>query len=270
MALVVAVARPAAADMVFLSGGDRITGSVVSRGKRRIGVQTPYGLLSIPREKVEKIRKDDGTEEVLNAPPVPPEPPLRVVLEVGGHTFWQAWDRHEPPSDPSLRLVLSLDERPVVWLTDAKLDPEDLRGAVVNSFSFEPNVLKVETPPAVKAEPAEVSTGRIRLPLRLPAEYGGAKRVRASYQVNLGSQRALDWRDLVGAQGSVELKPGQPVTLRLDQERGAMEFAKKRMQGVETFVLRLTPTAGIPSPAAPASIAPPAASPAARPGSAAP
>ena len=53
-----------------------ITGQVVAKGTRRVRVQTPYGLLVIPREKVDRIRKDDGTEEVLNAPaPPPPLPP---------------------------------------------------------------------------------------------------------------------------------------------------------------------------------------------------
>ena len=61
---------------------------------------------------------------------------------VTGHAFWYAWD---PPKgtlvDPTLRLQVSLDEDSVATYSDATTDPADLPKALVNSFSFEPEVV---------------------------------------------------------------------------------------------------------------------------------
>ena len=104
----------------------------------------------IPADKVERIRRDDGSEEVLNARPAPPPPappppppPATLVLVVGGDSFWQAWDPKAAPEDPSLRLEVRLDDRVVASYTDVNLDPEDLPKAVVNSFVFSPERLFV-------------------------------------------------------------------------------------------------------------------------------
>ena len=59
------------ADVVVLVNGDRVTGRVIGKITRRVRVQTPYGALVIPADKVERIRRDDGSEEVLNVPPAP-------------------------------------------------------------------------------------------------------------------------------------------------------------------------------------------------------
>jgi hypothetical protein len=92
---------PLCADVVVLVNGDRVTGRVTGSITRRVRVQTPYGALVIPADKVERIRRDDGRQELLNAPPVPPEPPpsapATLVLAVGGHAFWQAWDPKAAP-----------------------------------------------------------------------------------------------------------------------------------------------------------------------------
>ena len=42
----------AGADVVVLLNGDRITGKIEGRATRRFRLQTPYGLLLIPRERV--------------------------------------------------------------------------------------------------------------------------------------------------------------------------------------------------------------------------
>src|SRR5260221_9373873 len=108
------LAIPVPADGSVLEAGGRVPGRGVAKGTKRVRVQTPYGLLVIPREKVERIKKDDGTEEVLNAPaPVPtptppPKPPVRLLLVVSGASFWQAWDPKAAPADPSLRLLVRL------------------------------------------------------------------------------------------------------------------------------------------------------------------
>src|SRR5260221_3353007 len=134
-----ALAIPVRADLIVLEGGDRITGQVVAKGTKRIRVQTAYGLLVIPREKVERIKKDDGTEEVLNAPAPPPTtlpaPPIRLALAITGSTFWQAWDPKAAPADCSLRLVVRLDDRALGAYRDPALAPPNLPKATVNTFS---------------------------------------------------------------------------------------------------------------------------------------
>ena len=62
-------------DVVVLVNGDRVTGRVIGKFTKRVRLQTPYGVLLIPSEKVERIRRDDGSEEVLNVVPVPTPPP---------------------------------------------------------------------------------------------------------------------------------------------------------------------------------------------------
>jgi hypothetical protein len=239
------LAIPARADLIVLEGGDRITGQVVAKGTKRVRVQTPYGLLVIPREKVERIRKDDGTEEVLNAPaPVPaptprPKPPVRLTLVVSGASFWQAWDPKAAPADPSLRLLVQLDGRTIGAYRDPILDPDDLPKATVNTFVFLPDSVARENPPGIKLLPPEVKPGRIQLLLELPPAEAATRTLVVSYQANDGAFDTPRWFDLVEAALEVSLASEAPATVRLTQGRGSMEFVKKRMQGVDTFVMRL-------------------------------
>ena len=232
--------------MLFRSeGGDRITGQVVAKGTRRVRVQTPYGLLVIPREKVERIKKDDGTEEVLNAPaPVPtpaprPKPPVRLALVVGGASFWQAWDPKAAPADPSLRLLVQLDGHTVGAYRDPILDPGDLPKATVNTFVFLPDSVARESAPGIKVLPPETKPGRIDLVLELPPAEAATHTLVVSYQANDGPFDSPKWFDLVEASIEVSLASEAPATVRLTQARGSMEFVRKRMQAVETFVMRL-------------------------------
>lgn len=240
--LAIGLAVLARAEIVVLTDGDRITGQVIAKGTKRIRVQTAYGLLVIPREKVERIKKDDGTEEVLNAPAtppttVPPPPPVRLVLAITGSTFWQAWDPKAAPADCSLRLLVQLDGRATGAYRDPVLDPEDLPKATVNTFSFLPDTVAREPGPGVKLLPPETKTGRILLPMELPTAEAGPHKLRIVYQSNDGPFGAPQWQDLAEAALDVELDRGRPTVVRIEQARGAMEFAKKRMKGVETFVL---------------------------------
>jgi hypothetical protein len=239
------LAIPVRADLIVLEGGDRITGQVVAKGTKRVRVQTPYGLLVIPREKVERIKKDDGTEEVLNSPaPVPtptprPKPPVRLTLVVTGASFWQAWDPKAAPADPSLRLLLQLDGRTIGAYRDPILDPGDLPKATVNTFAFLPDSVARENPPGINLLPPEMKPGRIQLLLELPPAEAALRTLRVSYQANEGPFDAPKWFDLAEATLDVSLASEAPATVRLTQGRGSMEFVKKRMQGVETFVMRL-------------------------------
>jgi hypothetical protein len=230
------------ADVVVLVNGDRVTGRVIGKITRRVRVQTPYGTLVIPADKVERIRRDDGNEEVLNVPPAPdptpappPPPPTALVLVVSGHTFWQAWDPKVAPADPSLRLEVRLDDRVIASYTDVNLDPEDLPKAVVNSFVFSPERLFVSAAAGITVAPPELVSGEIRLPLTLPAELAGRHELRLAYQVNDAGSAAAQWRDVVLAAGEVALAPGGATRVRVQQDRGTMEYTRRRMRSVETF-----------------------------------
>jgi hypothetical protein len=243
------LAIPVRADLIVLVGGDRITGQVVAKGTKRVRVQTPYGLLVIPREKVECIKKDDGTEEVLNAsapPPTPtppakrpPKPPVRLALVVSGASFWQAWDPKAAPADPSLRLLVQLDGRTIGAYRDPILDPEDLPKATVNTFVFLPDSVARESAPGIKLLPPEMKPGRVQLLLELPPAEGAPHTLRLSYQANEGPFDTPKWLDLIEGALDVSLASGAPATVHLTQGRGSMEFVKKRMQAVETFVMHL-------------------------------
>ena len=241
LALVLA-APLARADVVVLVNGDRVTGRVTGSIARRVRVQTPYGLLVIPADKVERIFRDDGAMEVLNAPPVPaptpqppPPPPTTLVVRLSGDTFWQAWDPKAAPADPSLRLEVRLDGRAIASYTDVNLDPEDLPKAVVNSFVFSRERLFVRAAPGVAVAPPELASGEIRLPITLPAELAGRRRLGLAYQVNDAGSAAPQWRDVVLAAGEITLEPGSATRVRLRQDRGTMEYTRRHMRNVDTF-----------------------------------
>jgi hypothetical protein len=236
-----------AADVVVLLNGDRVSGKVIGSITRRVRVQTPYGSLVIPADKVERILRSDGSTEVLNAPktpeptpPPPPPPPVTLVVVVSGDTFWQAWDPKAAPADPSLRLEVRLDGRPIASYTDVNLDPEDLPKAVVNSFVFSPERLFVKAGEGVTAAGPELASGEIRLPVSLPAELAGHHELRLAYQVNDGTSAAPQWRDVSLAAGEIDLSSGGTTRVRLQQERGTMQYSGRKMRGVETFRATVT------------------------------
>ncbi len=239
------------ADVVGLLNGDRVTGRVAGPTTRRVRLQTPYGVLVFPRDRVARIERDDGSVEVVNAPPEPPAPPppapapppepARIQIAVSGDSFWQAWDPKAAPTDPSLRLDLRLDDAPLVSYTDSTLDPEDLPKAVVNSFVFSPDQLAVRAGPGVVAAPPIVAAGEIGLALKVPPEAAGRHRLRLSYQVNEGSVAEPMWLDVVTASTEVDVEPGRTVELRLQQSRGTMAYAHHKMENVGSFAAILHP-----------------------------
>lgn len=246
LALLVALAAlPAAADVYHLTDGDRITGKTVSKAGNQYRVQTAYGRVTIPKAKVHKIVKDDGTEEFVNVPtalptPTPAPPPMRLVVIVTGASFWQAWPAKEAAADPTLRLQVSLDEEPLATYIDAQLDP-DIPGAVVNAFSFDAGI-SIDAPEGVTAQAPEARPGRISLKLDAPVERAGERRLRVAYQANDATKEQPAWRDVVAAQITATLEPDTANFVRLHQDRGRMEFAgfpKKRMKNVETFRIEM-------------------------------
>lgn len=242
-----------ATDTLVLVDGDRISGRILSRTAKRFRVQTPYGVLTIPREKVDLILRENGTEERPNAPatppPIPPEPPpppppppLTLTLEIGGQVFWHAWDRRSAPSDPSLRLELRIDGDAVAAWVDSRLDEGEIQGAVVNAFSLAPGDVAVATREGVSVAPVAARPGRVEVELHLPPETAGLRRLTLAYQLNTDVAEEPTWRDLAHGTVHVELKRESRSLVRVDQERGAMEysgFPRKRMKNVDSFQLLL-------------------------------
>jgi len=239
-------AAAAAADVVVLLNGDRITGRVVGNISKRVRVQTPYGPLVIPAEKVDRIKRDDGSEEVLHqehalsATPAPPAS-ATLLLTVAGASFWHAWDPKSAPEDPSLRLELRLDDRLLASYTDVNLDPEDLPKAIVNSFLFSPERLFVSSGEGITVAPPSLASAEIGLEIRVPAALAGERRLGLSYQLNDAGSATPRWRDVVVAAAPLTLTAGRSVRVRVRQDRGTMEYTSGKlrrlgqMRGVETF-----------------------------------
>jgi hypothetical protein len=244
-------AASARGDVVVLMNGDRVTGKVVGSTTRRVRVETPYGMLVIPVDKVDRIHRDDGREEVFAskgaaaaAPtprPAPTPATASLVLVVTGASFWQAWDPKAAPADPSLRLEVRLDDEVVATYTDVNLDPEDLPKAVVNSFVFSPERLFVSGATGVTVSPPSLAGSEIRLALLLPERLAGERRLLLSYQVNEAASSAPRWHDVVTVGATLHLAVGATLRARVVQDRGTMEFAHRglrgagQMRGVETF-----------------------------------
>jgi hypothetical protein len=236
--LAASLASPAAdSDVVFFVNGDRLTGEIVATGTRRVRVKTPYGRLEIPRKEIERLIWEDGREEIITPPADAPAPRTTADLQIAvtGNTFWQAWDPNRAPADPSLRLVVTLDEEVVGVYTDANLDPDDLPGAVVNSFVFAPERLLVSPGEGVTARPPEPGRAGVRVTLELPPRLAGRRQLVLAYEVNDGTAPRPDWREVVEARATVHLSPEEPTRVTLEQDRGRMEYIDRHMRDVETF-----------------------------------
>jgi hypothetical protein len=238
------LAAPAAEDVVTLVNGDRISGKVLSKSRRLVRLQTAHGTLQIRLDAIQKIRKADGTEEVLTAPPTPapkpvPPTPVRLLVRVRGKAFWQAWDAASAPADPTLRLEVRADDTLLATYVDARVDEGEIPKAVVNTFAFTPESLVVVPAAGVRAPPPEAKPGQIVLVIELAPALAGARRLRLAYQSNVGSMASPEWSDLVATETTVALALGDNP-LRLEQDRGRMEYSRKSMKNVNSFTVSLT------------------------------
>jgi hypothetical protein len=243
----------ARADVYVLLTGDRITGKPVGKAKRAITVETPFGRLVIPRSRIQRIIKDDGSEEVVNPPlmvavetpePAPPRPVTRpwLIFVIQGQTFFYAWaGKDAAKTDPSLRLEVRLDEEPIASWVDAKTDP-DIKGAVLNMFSFAPEDVSAFAGPGVELAPPEVQPGRAVLKIGLAPETAH-RRLRFAYQINDGNAEHPAWHDQAEGSTDVELHADAPTIVQVRQSRGKMDFSGflgldllgRRMKNVGTF-----------------------------------
>ena len=247
-----AIATSASAEVVWLRNGDRLSGTIVSETARAVRLKTAFATVLIPKSRIERLVRADGKEEVLHpaesaaAPPLPPAtvvPVVHLALAVTGASFWQAWDKRDAPADPSLRLELRIDEQPIASWADGHLDPQDLPGAVVNTFAFAPGDEAGVSAPGVVLAPPEVQPGRVVLRLEVPGATGENRRLRLAYQVNEGTAESPAWREVAAASSAITLRADAPTVVQLRQGRGRMEFAgfpRKRMRGVESFRIDLS------------------------------
>jgi hypothetical protein len=242
----------ARAEVYVLLTGDRISGKPVLKGKRTITVETAFGKLVIPRSRIQRIIAPDGSEEVVNAPlivpmatpePAPPRPVPRprLVLVIQGQTFFHVWAGKEAAkADPSLRLEVRLDEEAIASWVDVKTDPE-LKGAVLNTFSFAPEDVSAFAGRGVELAPPEVQPGRAVLKIGL-APQTAHRRLRLAYQINDGDAEHPAWHDQAEGATDVDLRPDTPTIVQVHQDRGKMEFSgllRKKMKNVETFRIDL-------------------------------
>jgi hypothetical protein len=244
----------AAADVFVLTNGDRITGKRLRGARGTVVVETEFGRLGIPRGRVERIVKEDGTEEVLNAPAAAARPAstagmstARLVLIVVGKSFWLAWDpKRNPTVDPTLRMEVRLDGEPVATYTDATPDPKDLPGTTVNTFSFLQGEFEMEPSGGAQLGPPEVKPGRASLRIDVPfaASAPATRTVSVAYQFNAGSAEEPAWKDAVTAEAEMNLQRGAPTFILMRQDPGRMGFSgfpRKRMRNIETFSVVLAP-----------------------------
>lgn len=238
----------ARAEVVFLTNGDKISGKIATSNKRSYVLMTPYGRLNVPRDKIWKIERGDGTEEVLNPPGATAVPTVRLILVIMGSTFWQAWDpRDAAGQDASLRFEVRLDEETVASYIDTKQDPDEIPKAVVNSFSFNPTDVTLEPAAGVHLPMPEARPGRIVLKVDVPVPPPGSHRLRVAYQVNGGTASEPAWKDVATAESTVELSTDAPRFLQVRQDRGKMEFAgfpHRKMRLVDSFKLDIQPDTG--------------------------
>ena len=256
VALLIVPLASARADVFVLLTGDRISGKPVLNGKRAITVQTPFGRLVIPRSRIERIIRADGTEETVNqrliaapaATPAPtasrpvPRPRLVLVIQdgkvLGVLRIWKTAAK----VDPSLRLELRLDEEPIASWVDAKTDPE-IKGVLLNTFSFAAEDIAAFAGRGVELAAPEVQPGRAVLKIGL-ATQRARRKLRLAYQVNDADAEHPAWRDRAEATTEVDLRPESPTIVQVRQNRGKMEFSgflRRRMKNVETFQIDLHP-----------------------------
>ena len=246
------------AEVYVLTNGDRVSGKRVSRTKRSFTVQTEFGRLTIPRARVERIVKDDGTVEEINAPGTSPDTPsanaaapeslprARVVLIVVGKSFWLAWNpKQNPGIDPTIRLEVRLDGEPIASYADTKPDPKDLPGATVNTFSFLEGDFEMEGAAGAVLGAPEVRPGRasLRIDVPFPSDSPPSRKLKVTYQFNAGTADEPEWKDLISAETTMTLLRGQPSFVLLRQDPGKMGYSgfKPRMRNIETFRLDLAP-----------------------------
>lgn len=238
------LATSAPAEVFVLKDGDRVTGQITTETRVALVVRTAYGTLTIPKGRVLRIVKDDGSdrpfivssEEPTPAPQQTPAARPKLVLTIGGKTVFYAWDEKNAPDDPTLRMVLTLDEEPLATYLDVAVEPDEIKGAILNSFVFNP-AGGFSGEGGAQAAPPDVQPGRIALRVEPKSAQAGDRTLRIAYQMNEASKSAPAWRDIVSTTVRVSLKAEAPTIVRVVQDPGRSSFSGRKMKNVDTLRL---------------------------------
>jgi hypothetical protein len=249
VACILAGVSTANADVFVLLNGDRITGKAYMRGTQFVRVETDFGKLRIPLARIDRIVASNGKVEQINKPSGQrrasgPQTPL--TLEIKGTVFWYAWPRSdEEPVDPTLRLVVSIDDTEIATYTDPILNPGQLESAIVNSFSFRDDETTVSASNGATASPPDVTPGQIQLHIQIPNELSGERMLRMTYQLNHGSADTPDFQTVVTGAAIMRMEAGRALTFDVEQDSGRLEYSgvlgkfKRKMKHVDTFSVEL-------------------------------
>jgi hypothetical protein len=234
-AVVAALAVPVGAEQLVLTNGDRVSGKITLRSKTAIRLRTPYGTLNVPRTRIATVVADDGTEETItapNVPPAPPRPPSRLEVEVRGDAFWYAWDPRSAPEGTELTLRVKFEDGTLATWVDDKIDPGEIGGAIVNAFAFT-DEMSVRAAEGVEASPPDTAGGRAVLRLVVPPTVDSGL-LRISYLARTSNADEEPF-EIAFATVPVALVPGRVTTVHVSQSRGQMEWSRRRMRGTQTF-----------------------------------
>jgi hypothetical protein len=255
------VAGLAAAEIVYLTNGDVVHGTLVAANNTEVTLKTPFGQLVIPKKEIARIDyQATETKEAPAAkdkpaaarPPTPAPPPPSggrgsLDIQIAGRSFWYAFDSPpEAPADTSIRFRLYVGDARACTFVDEK--PDTVDGQILyNSFTFSPTDAQLlETLEGYECSVEKAGDGDVLLKVGLPAEAStGRQVIRMLYEVNEGDRSLPRWVDVVSRSFSIEVAPGKEALAVLEQNADALEytgFFKKKMKNLELFQLEVRKT----------------------------
>jgi hypothetical protein len=247
----------ARAEVLHLTNGDVIHGTLVAANNTEVTLKTTYGDLVIPKKDIERIDyqgggEPSGTATAAEETPAPrrsatPADRAAIVLNITGRSFWYAFDSpDDSPADTRIRLLLYIGSARACTLVDEK--PDTVDGATLyNSFTFSPTDSRVvETLEKFECRVDKSEDGQVNFTVGLPPEVSsGRQLVRMLYEVNDGDLTLTRWLDVVSRSFSVEVAPGKETFVILEQNADALDYSgffKKTMKHLDLFQLNVLST----------------------------
>lgn len=257
------IATLAAGEIVYLTNGDVVHGTLVAANNNEVTLKTPFGQLVIPKKEIARIdyqspesKDEPGVAKQTGAatptPPAPAPPPPRsarasISLEIGGRSFWYAFESTaDSPADTGIRFRLYVGDARACTFVDQKPDTVD-GPTLYNSFTFSTTDAQLlETLEGYECSIEKATDGVVRLKVGLPPEVSNGRQVlRMLYEVNEGDRSLPRWTDVVSRSFSIDVAPGREAFAVLEQNADALEytgFFKKRMKNLELFRLDVRKT----------------------------
>ncbi len=243
----------AQAEVLHLTNGDVIHGTLVAANNKTVTLKTAYGNLVIPKEDIARIDYQGGSEPPKTAEaPAPTRSPTSsdrsaISLNITGRSFWYAFDSPpDSPADTRIRLRLYIGSARACTLMDEK--PDTVDGSILyNSFTFSPTDSQVvQALENFECRVDKAEDGRVLFTVGLPPEVSsGRQLVRLLYEINDGDRTLIRWIDVVSRSFSVEVEPGKETLVMLEQNADALDFTgffKKTMKNLELFQLNVLST----------------------------